>query len=255
MKPRPYVLKETNWKSVKDIDYKVAILPWGATEAHGWHLPYATDNYEAAMVAELAAEKAWEQGAKVVVLPEIPFGVNTQQMDLKLTINMNPSTQLAVLQDVIESLEKQGIEKLVVLNGHGGNDFKWIIRELQKDSDVFISAVNWFAIKDEDGIFDDQGDHADEMETSFMLHAYPELVLPKEEWGDGESHKLKIDALNENWAWTPREWTKATVDTGVGSPKLGTAEKGEKFIEYVTNKIAKYFVDLADADVDDLYEK
>jgi hypothetical protein len=48
---RPYILAETNWKAVKDTHYDVAVLPWGATEAHNYHLPYATDNYEADALA------------------------------------------------------------------------------------------------------------------------------------------------------------------------------------------------------------
>src|SRR5688572_4250959 len=75
MPPRPYVLAETNWKAVKDTPFEVAILPWGATEPHNYHLPYSTDNYETASIAERAAEIAWNQGARVVVLPTIPFGV------------------------------------------------------------------------------------------------------------------------------------------------------------------------------------
>jgi len=142
MELKPYLLKETNWKTVKEIDYKVAILPWGATEAHNYHLPYGTDIFETEYCAEQSAKIAWQKGAKVIVLPTIPFGVNTSQMDIKLTINMNPSTQSKILADVIESLENHGIEKLVILNGHGGNDFKQIIRELQKNSKIFITNVN-----------------------------------------------------------------------------------------------------------------
>jgi creatinine amidohydrolase len=66
----------------------------GATEAHNYHLPYGTDAYEAAHVAAESAKKAWDAGARVVVLPAIPFGVNTGQLDIRLCINMNPSTQL-----------------------------------------------------------------------------------------------------------------------------------------------------------------
>ena len=89
MPPRPFVLAESNWKAVKDTPFEVAILPWGATEPHNYHLPYATDNYETGALAERAAEIAWNKGAKVVVLPTVPFGVNTGQLDLKLAINMN----------------------------------------------------------------------------------------------------------------------------------------------------------------------
>ena len=89
-KKRPYILAETNWKSVREESYEVAILPWGATEAHNYHLPYATDSLQAEYVAVEAAKKAWKNNAKVLVLPTIPFGVNTGQMDIPFCINMNP---------------------------------------------------------------------------------------------------------------------------------------------------------------------
>ena len=88
MPSRPFVLAETNWKSAKDTPFEVAILPWGATEPHNFHLPYSTDNYETTALAERAAEFAWNKGAKVVALPTVPFGVNTGQLDLRLAINM-----------------------------------------------------------------------------------------------------------------------------------------------------------------------
>ena len=91
--PRPYVIAEANWKTIKETPYEVIVLPWGATEAHNYHLPYATDNIQCDFVAAEAARIAWEQGARVGVLPTIPFGVNTGQLDIKLDINMNPSTQ------------------------------------------------------------------------------------------------------------------------------------------------------------------
>ena len=124
---RPYILSETNWKTVKDAAYDVAVLPWGATEAHNYHLPYGTDIIEADFIAAEAARIAWERGAKVIVLPTIPFGVNTGQSDIKLDMNMNPSTQMAILRDVVEVLDRQSIHKLIILNSHGGNDFKSMI--------------------------------------------------------------------------------------------------------------------------------
>lgn len=255
MEPKPYLLKETNWKTVKDIDYKVAVLPWGATEAHNYHLPYGTDIFETEYCAEQATKIAWNKGAKVVVLPAIPFGVNTSQMDIKLTINMNPSTQAKILADVIESLENYGIEKLVILNGHGGNDFKQIIREIQKDTKIFITYVNWYLVEDKKAYFDESdGDHADEMETSFMLYTFPQFVLPLEQAGDGAAKKLKLNAFKEKWAWTPRQWTTVTKDTGIGNPKAATAEKGEKYINIVIEKIAQFLVELYEINVEDIYE-
>src|SRR5881396_1774204 len=107
---RPYILNELTWKPVRDSRYEVAVLPWGATEAHNLHLPYSTDNIETEEVAARAAERAWKAGAKLVVLPIVPFGVNTGQLDIPLCINMNPSTQALVLRDVASSLVGQGIK-------------------------------------------------------------------------------------------------------------------------------------------------
>ena len=252
---RPYILAETNWRDIQHQNFEVAVLPWGATEAHNYHLPYATDIIEADNIAAEAARKAWEAGAKVIVLPTIPFGVNTGQTDILLDINMSPSTQAAVLNDVLEVLNRQGIKKLLVLNSHGGNDFKMIIRELGlKYPNMFISSCNWFHSMDKSKFFENPGDHADEMETSLILHLRPDLVLPLEEAGNGRDKKPKIKAYREGWAWAERKWSQVTEDTGVGNPKKATKEKGERFFEAVTDKMSELFVDLAKANQDDLYE-
>jgi creatinine amidohydrolase len=254
MPPRPYVLTETNWKAVKDTPFEVAILPWGATEPHNYHLPYGTDNYETTAIAERAADIAWRQGAKVVVLPTVPFGVNTGQLDLKLTINMNPSTQFALLGDIARALSGQGMKKLVILNGHGGNDFRQMIRELQPQVDLFICTINWWTCVNGAEYFTEPGDHAGEMETSIMLSLEPDLVLPLSDAGPGKARKFRVAGLRDGWAWAPRRWSQVTDDTGTGNPAAATVAKGAKFLEAVTLKIGDFLVDLAKADTNKLYE-
>ena len=255
MTPRPYILAETTWKTVQSTRYEVVVLPWGATEAHNYHLPYATDNMQVEYVAAEAARKAWEQGANVVVLPNIPFGVNTGQLDITLDMNLNPSTQLVILRDLVQVLARQGIPKLVVLNGHGGNDFRQILRELQAEfPTVFLSTLNWFRAADRNQYFAAAGDHADEMETSAMLHVAPHLVRPLAEAGPGAARQFRIAALRQGWAWAQREWSKVTADTGSGDPTAATAEKGAAFLEAVTTNIGQFLVELAAADPRDLYE-
>ncbi len=255
MPSRPYILAETTWKTVQEANYEVVVLPWGATEAHNYHLPYATDNIQVDYVAAEAARKAWDQGAKVVVLPGIPFGVNTGQLDITLDMNLNPSTQLAILRDLVHVLARQGIPKLVVLNGHGGNDFRQILRELQPDfPNVFLSTLNWFKTADRNQFFEAPGDHADEMETSVMLHIAPNLVRPLNEAGNGAARLFRIAALREGWAWAQREWSQVTADTGSGNPAAATAGKGAAFLEAATANIAQFLVELAAADPHDLYE-
>lgn len=254
MKKRPYILAENNWKTIKDSTFGVAVLPWGATEAHNFHLPYGTDIIEAEEVAAESARLAWEKGAKVVVLPAIPFGVNTGQHDILLDMNMNPSTQLSVLRDVVQVLDRQGIYKLIILNSHGGNDFKPMIRELGLQfQSMFICSCDWFRAVDQKLFFENKDDHAGEMESSLMMYLRPDWVDIKDA-GDGASRKFKFEAINEGWAWAERQWSKITKDTGVGDPRKATAEKGEKYFKAVTAKVGSFFFEIAHSSNKDLYE-
>lgn len=252
---RPYILAETNWKAVKDSKFDLAILPWGATEAHNYHLPYATDIYEADHMAAASAKVAWERGAKPIVLPTIPFGVNTGQSDIYLDINLNPSTQMAILADIVEVLNRQGVYKLLIFNSHGGNDFKPMVRELGlRFPKMFICYCNWFQSVNKSSYFDEKGDHADEMETSLMLYLRPDLVLAKEHWGSGKSKGFKIKAFAEPWLWAERKWSQISEDTGVGNPIYSTKEKGEKYFKSVTEQIGSFLYDLCKADINNLYK-
>lgn len=252
---RPYILAETNWEALKDAKFDLAVLPWGATEAHNYHLPYGTDNIEADAFAAESARVAWDKGAKVIVLPTIPFGVNTGQSDIYLDINLNPSTQFAILSDIVTVLNRQGIKKLLLFNSHGGNNFKPLVRELGlKFPEMFISVSIWTQVVDKYSYFEEKGDHADEMETSIIQFLRPDLVLPKEKWGDGKDRKYKIKAFTEGWVWAERQWSKISADTGVGNPHKATKEKGERFFKDVTEKMGGLLYELCQADLNDLYE-
>ena len=252
---RPNILAECNWKDIKQRSFDLAVLPWGAVEAHNYHLPYSTDVIESDHIAAAAAEKAFNKGARIIVLPTIPYGVNTGQTDIKLDMNINPSTQAAVLNDIIEVLNRQNIYKLLIVNSHGGNDFKQILRELGlKFPNMFLSTCNWYKSLDKLKYFDNDGDHADEMETSLMLYLKPEFVLPLNEAGEGKEKHFKIKGLNEGWTWAERKWSKVTEDTGIGNPTKATKEKGEKYFNDVTDKLAQLMLEIAEADLNDLYE-
>lgn len=251
---RPYILAETNWKTLKDAPVGLAVLPWGALEAHNLHMPFSTDNIETEKIAAAAAEMAYEKGAKLIVLPVIPFGVNTGQLDIRVNINMNPSTQFAILRDVADVLDRHGIFKLLILNGHGGNDFKQMIRELGTlYPKMFICTCNWFQAVDNSEFFEEGGGHADEMETSLMMHLAPEYVLPLKEAGKGAAKKFRIRALNEKWAWAERRWSQVTPDTGIGDPSKASAAKGEKYFRAVVEKVGGLMLDLYKADINDMY--
>lgn len=251
---RPYILSETNWKSVKETQFDVAVLPWGATEAHNYHLPYGTDVIEGDFIAAEAGRIAWEKGAKVIVLPTIPFGVNTGQMDIKLDMNMSPSTQMAVLHDVVQVLDRHEIHKLIILNSHGGNDFKNMIRELGlKFPAMFMCSCIWYNALDQKKYFENKDDHGGEMETSLVLYLTPHLVRPLHDAGDGKGRRFRFTAMREGWAWAERKWPEVTQDTGVGDPSKSTREKGEKFFGDLTGKVADFIIEVARAKREDMY--
>ena len=251
---RPYILAESTWKEIKDQQINLAVLPWGATEAHNYHLPYATDNYQIEAIAGEAGRIAWEKGARVTILPVIPFGVNTGQSDIKLDMNLNPSTQLIILRDLVTVLNRQGIHKLLVLNGHGGNNFKPLLRELGLEfPKMFLSLCDWFRVEDKSKYFEEDGDHADEMETSLMMYLHPDLVRPLNEAGKGDEKKSVITGIREGWAWSERAWSMVTEDTGIGNPKLSTKEKGKKLFQALTQKVGNLMVEIHEMNPENRY--
>jgi creatinine amidohydrolase len=169
-------------------------------------------------------------------------------------LNMMPATQTAVLCDLLPSLQDHGIRKLVVLNGHGGNDFKQIIREIQPSTMIVLAQVNWWQIIPPAGFFDEGGDHAGELETSVMMHVSPSLVRALDTAGPGRARLNRVAAFREGWAWMPRPWTKVTDDTGVGDPSRSTAAKGEAYFAAVSEAMGGFLCDLAAADPAELFE-
>lgn len=237
---------------VKGIKYDLVILPWGATEPHNLHLPYLTDCMIPHAISVDAAKLAMERsGVKCMVMPPVGFGAqNPGQRELPFCIHTRYSTQQAILEDVVASLYAQGMRKLIIMNGHGGNNFKGMIRDLSfQYPDFTIISAEWFNIISPKKYFEaDTDDHAGESETSVMMYYYPGSVN-MEDAGDGESKPFAIESLNEKTAWAPRHWDKATVDTGVGNPKKASAEKGERYVKLVTEKLAGLFTEVASHDL------
>ncbi|MGH8018608.1 MAG: creatininase family protein [Opitutaceae bacterium] len=247
---RPFVLHEANYKQLQELQPNLAVLPWGATEAHNYHLPHGTDVTEANGLGERAVERANEQGARCVLLPCVPFGIDHSQTASQVaTITMRASTQQAVLRDVAESLVRQGIDRLVLLNFHGGNDFRSMIRDVAFDLPIFIVQVNGYEVADAKHVLDDQGgDHANEFETCLLLHLAPEWVAPLETAGDGAFTKSELPALSSTpGVWFSRDWPAFTKDTGVGNPKQATAEKGRKVMDLLVDGLAPVLVELSRA--------
>ncbi len=237
----------SNYGQIKELKYDLVVLPWGATEPHNLHLPYLTDCILSGNIAIDAARLAKDRaGIRCMVLPPINLGSqNPGQRELPFCIHARYETQKAILTDIVSSLAVQGIRKLVIINGHGGNNFKNMIRDLSLDfPDFLIATSDWYSVVSSESFFEEPGEHADELETSVMMHYHPEFVN-LEEAGKGQSKTFAVQSLNDKVAWIPRNWQKVTEDTGIGNPLKSTAEKGRVFAKAVVEKYALLFEELA----------
>ncbi|HEY1067950.1 MAG TPA: creatininase family protein [Pirellulales bacterium] len=254
--PRPWRLDEATYADVQARGYEVAVIPCGATEPHNLHLPYGTDSYEAETIANRLAEAAWAKGAKILVLPTVPFGTETNQRGCLLSINVNPSTLFAFLTDVIESLAGHGIKKVLILNSHGGNDFKPLLREIFGRFGSHVFLCNWYTVLKDvyPEIFRDPGDHAGELETAFILASHPHLVRKKADGSldadEGAVRSSRFDAVEKGWVGLTRPWPLLTTNTGVGNPHPATAEQGRRVLDLLTERLAPFLVELANSPLD-----
>ncbi len=220
MNQAPWNLAEANYAQIKDQSFEVAVLPFGATEPHNLHLPYSTDTLEATIIGQHVCRAAHEQGAKVVLLPTLPFGTQTNMREFPLALNINPSTMTAIVADLLDSLVDSGIRKVMLLNSHGGNALKPILRELGANCEAHLFLCDWYAsISDVyHNIFEQPEDHAGEMETSFALAYFPELVARAADGSlqadTGATKPTRFQALNEGWVSISRPWHLLTSNSG-----------------------------------------
>ena len=255
MPGRPWILREVTLGVSRALSYDVAVLPWGATEGHNYHLPFGTDTIQAEAVAAEAAGRAWERGARVVVLPAIPMGANAQQLTTPVTLDLSPSTQAHVLADVVASLEHHDIRKLVILNGHGGNiatiqaAFAEIYSDIsleawQSGRPIRCTSKNWW---DGEGVSklgeklygDDEGQHATCSEVSLTQFAYPESIKNV----NFESRAPAYSGIHD-----ADDYRRRYPDGRIGSlPSLSTPEHGRQFYELAVKDLAVSYRKFLDA--------
>jgi creatinine amidohydrolase len=259
MDDRPWRLADANYGAVKGQHYEVAVLPFGATEPHNLHLPYGMDTIEGDTVGAKICEEAHRRGAKVILLPTIPYGTENNQSRFPFAMNVYPSTLVAIAGDLVESLARTGIRKIVLLNSHGGNELKAVLRELYGRTPAHLFLCNWYLVfKDLFGdIFEQADDHAGEMETSFALAHCPELVARNADGGlaadEGRPAKSRFEAINRGWVSITRPWHLLTTNAGVGNPHAATAEKGRRLMDVLVERLAQFLVELSAADVDERF--
>jgi creatinine amidohydrolase len=220
-----------------------AILPCGAIEQHGPHLPLDVDYFDANYMARKVAEAC--QDPKPFVLPPVPYGVSYHHSEFKGTICVSNNSLSALVYDIGMSLAHNGIKKLVILNGHGDNapTLNYAAQMINRDAKIFV-CVETGETSDVDlySLIETKNDiHAGEIETSTTMAIRPELVDMDKAVDD------TLDLDNEYLDFTSDRgvsWyvhTKTLTKSGVmGNATLATPEKGHKMWEIMIRKMADF---------------
>jgi len=247
----PWNLETTNLSRTQQTRYETAVLPTCAIEPHNLHLPYGQDMIHTAWIARECCRRAHEAVDEIVLLPPIPYGVDCNLMDYPMTMHVRQSTLDLMVTDLIESLAHHDVHKIVILNGHGGNDFTPLARQLQCDLDVFIFVCDWWkvGIDKYDEIFTNPDDHAGELETSVMMHLHPELV-EMERAASGYSRPSRFDAVRRGWVKNSRDFGKTNDHCAAGNPAEAAPEKGKAYLDVVCDRITEFLIDLTRSPLD-----
>jgi len=234
-------LSKVAWPTAGASEASVALLPVGSTEQHGPHAPLGTDVSTAEAVAD-AGVNACEQ--PVVRAPAIPVGVAAEHRHFAGTLWVQESTFRAYVRETIESLAAHGWDRVIVVNGHGGNvaPLREVCGTVTRESDAYAVPFTWFEAVDAP----DMG-HGGPVETSLLLHVASELVdedeLDAAASGGADSWGIREGSVN--LAYDAREFTENGT---VGDPREASAERGAALLEEATATLASLVSTVADRD-------
>jgi creatinine amidohydrolase/Fe(II)-dependent formamide hydrolase-like protein len=236
----------------------VAILPVGAIEQHGPHLPLDVDAYDADYLARRVAEAC--SNPKPLVLPLIPYGVSYHHNDFKGTISVTNDSLSKLVYDIGINLANNGIKKLVIINGHGDNSptLRYAAQMINRDAQIFTCVdTGETSDYDIDKIIETANDvHAGETETSTSLATRPNLVkmdLAKPSVPDFSTRYLNFSSVR-GIPWYAH--TKRISESGVmGDPTKATAEKGEKIWEMMIAHLVVLVEDLKRLSLEEIFQK
>jgi creatinine amidohydrolase/Fe(II)-dependent formamide hydrolase-like protein len=255
-----YILGELTWPEAKkkfnEVD--VALLPVGAIEQHGPHLPLDADAYDAEYLARKVAEAC--RDPKPIVMPLIPYGVSYHHEDFSGTVSISPETLSSIVYETGMSIASHGIKKLVIINGHGGNSpaLHFAAQMINRDAHIF-TCVDTGETSDPDinAMVETPNDvHAGEIETSTTLAIRPELVrIDKlKKFIPRFSNKYLDFTSKRSIGWYAM--TSKISKTGVmGNPLKGSRDKGERIWDVMIANLVEFVEDLKRLTLDEIYQK
>jgi creatinine amidohydrolase len=240
-----------------DLDRVIAVLPIGAIEQHGPHLPLCVDAAVADGFAKRIAEKLPED-SPVLFLPTQSIGKSDEHNQFPGTLTLSGETLARVWTEIGASVARSGVRKIVLLNSHGGqiSTMDLVVRDLRIQHEMLAFSVNWFGFGLPDGLYSDHemavGIHAGDLETSVMLAMHPDLV----DMDQARDFQPLIDTLIKDFShirigggaklgWQSHDLHPAGA---CGNALLATQKKGQATLDYVTDKLVEVFAEIDRAD-------
>jgi creatinine amidohydrolase/Fe(II)-dependent formamide hydrolase-like protein len=255
-----YLLGELTWPEAQERfgEVDVALLPVGATEQHGPHLPLDSDAFDADYLARRVAETC--QDPRPIVLPLIPYGVSYHHEDFSGTISINPETLSQLVYDIGMSVVRHGVTKLLIVNGHGGNSpaLHFAAQMINRDAHIF-TCVDTGETSDPDiyALAETPNDvHAGEIETSTTLATRPHLVRLHEarKFVPRFSSRYLNFSSKRSVGWYAHT-SKISPSGTLGDPTKGAREKGERMWEQMIRHLVAFVEDLKRLSLDEIYQK
>jgi creatinine amidohydrolase len=208
-------------------DARLAVLPIGSFEQHGPHLPLVTDTLIAVAIADRIIA-----GHGALQLPPVTFSCSHEHADFAGTVSVSAATLAAIVTDVAQSLQGQGIRRLLIVNGHGGN---YVLHNLVQQASLqagiqiglFPTREDWTEAREAAGMGSDSHEdmHAGELEVSILLAAFPDAV--REGW---EHDDHAADDRRHLSVLGMSAYTKSGV---IGRPSLASPEKGRVALDHL----------------------
>jgi creatinine amidohydrolase len=249
------VLEEMTIEEVAAMRPEVVVLPLGSTEPHGPHLPEGTDTYQVKWMSREGVARANGRGARALLYPAIAITNNANMRKVPFALRIGVRTLMQVVIDIVLQCRDDGIRKVVIVNGHGGNPpaLQAAMREMASmDGMPFVCVAALWVLKREGFVnpIEHGSDHAGERETSQMMHLHPELVHA-DRLADNKTGVLKVKRL----AGTEfiRPWHLFVPTTAMGETRASAAEKGKAVCESAAEGLADLLVELSAAKWDERF--
>ncbi len=247
---RSGILEEMTIEDIRAFQTEVGAIGIGSTEPHGPHLPCGTDTYILESILKPAVRQANAQGARVLLLPLLPISLNNNMRAFPYALRFDVSTFLAMLHDLVGQFEKEGVKKVVLFNGHGGNPD--VLRAFQRDAmkrdGPFIALVNVYdvAAEETDRVIAHPSDHAGEAETALMLAAQPELVKT-DRFADNPMMSVKVKCLTDIPCHFVRPWHLYLPESAGGDCREATADQGATIQAAAVRQLTDFLRELSAA--------